>query len=203
MRTAIIPAISLAMLCLAAAAMPLQAGARQVSFDKANDTSYALVRDGQRTTFVGSRNSDDMEVDSLKKQYPGNFIWYRQSGKTAIVRDPATLARVTAAWAGADKLGQDMQKLDAQMRVHSQAMTALSRDMSAATQGARAERSALEGIGKQMDTLGRTMDGLGRQMDALGKQIERESKLADASSRSLIEAALAHGAAQPVPHGAH
>jgi hypothetical protein len=192
-------AISFAVLCLAGSALPLHAqapaGARHMSFGQSSDAPYALVRDGQRTTFVGSQRSDD-EVDALKLLYPGNFIWFRQAGKAYIVRDPATLARVAAAWAPADKLGQEMHQYDVQMRAQSETMAALGREMALATRGPKAGRGAAEAIGKRMDAQGKTMDALGKQMGALGKQIDRESKQADADTRTLLHAALVSGTAQ-------
>jgi len=192
--------LSSAALCLAASAMPLHAqapsGARHVAFQQVGDEPYALVRDGQRTTFVGSHGSDDEDVEGLKQRYPGNFIWFRQSGKAYIVRDPATLDRVAATWEPVDRLGQAMQQFDVQMRAHSETMAALGRDMSTATRGATAERGSIEAIGKRMEAQGKTIDALGKQMGALGKQIERESRQADTNVRTLLRSALANGAAQ-------
>lgn len=198
------PAISFAVLCLATVPMhaDAQGSTRRVAFEQTAEP-YALVRDGQRTTFVGSHRSDDGAIYALKKQYSGNFIWFQQGGKAYVVRDPATLARVTAAWAPADKVGQDMKKLDAPMREKGAAMNTLGREMTAATRGGKGERGEIEAIGKRMDALGKSMDMLGKEMGALGKQMEHESKLADASSRALLQAALTNGTAQPVSLLAH
>lgn len=182
---------SFAVLCLACSALPLHALAQ------AGAEPYALVRDGQRTTFVGSHRSDDTEIDALKRVYSGNFIWFRQSGKAYIVRDPVTMTRVAEAWAPADRLGQEMRQFDVQMRAQSETMAALGREMTIATRGPQAGRGAAESIGKRMDAQGKRMDALGQQMGALGKQIERESKLADATTRTLLRSALLQGAAQP------
>ncbi|MDQ2819038.1 MAG: hypothetical protein M3Y65_01340 [Pseudomonadota bacterium] len=186
MRT-IFPTLLLAAACL----IGTQAHAKPA------DEPYALVRDGQRTTFVGGHSSGDTDIDALKKQFSGNFVWFRQSGKSFIVRDAATLDKIAAAWAPAEKSGQEMKKFDADMRVQSNAMTALSRDMITAARGPN--RGNTRALGKKMEALGKTMDALGKQMDALGKQLARESKQADATSRALVQAALANGAAQAVP----
>lgn len=181
-------------------AMPLHAGAQdahRVSFTQGSDTSYALVREGQRTTYVGRFDSDDKQVDTLKKQYSGNFIWFRQGGKAYIVRDAATLNKVTAAWAPLDPISADMDRLDAKMRVQSDAMTTLSRAMEAATRGAKAGN--IEMLGKQMESQGKTMDGLGKEMDAVGKQMDVQSKRADAIARNVLEIAVANGTAAPLP----
>lgn len=184
--------LSFAVLCLAGSALPLHAQAQS------GDEPYALVRDGQRTTFVGSHRSDDSAIDALKKNYPGNFIWFRESGKGYVVRDPATLAKVAAAWAPADKLGQEMKQFDVQMRAQGETMNALGREMTSAVRGPNAPHGAAQAIGKRMDAQGKTMDALGKQMGALGKQIERESKLADASTRTLLRATVTSGTAQAV-----
>lgn len=194
----IFPAMSLAMLGLASVAVPVHADARMV-VERGNAEPYALVREGQRTTFVGSHRSDDTEIDSLKKQFAGNFIWFRQSGQAYVVRDPVTLAKIDAAWAPADKVGQAMSKLEGQMRVQGQAMTALGAEMTAATRGPKSGQGDPKEIGQRMDKLGKAMDVLGKQMGALGKQMETESKTADATSRTLLQGALAGGAAQAVP----
>lgn len=196
---------SLAVLCLAGAAFPLhaeaQATAHHVTFDQSSEEPYAIVRDGARTTFVGRHQRDDDEVEALRKQYPGKFLWFRDSGKAYVVRDPATVARVEAAWARTDQLSGDMKQYDVPMHEKSAAMEALSKKMVAATHGARAESAEAKAIGEQMKELGKTMEGLGKQMGALGKQIERESKQADASARAVLREALRKGTAQPAVAG--
>lgn len=192
------PAITLAMLGFAGTAVTLHADAR-AAVEQSTVEPYALVRDGQRTTFVGSRRSSDMDIDALRQQYPGNFIWFRQSGQAYVVRDASVLAQVAAAWAPADKTGQGMSRLEAQMRVQSEAMQALGAEMTAATRGAQQGRGDPKEIGARMDKLGKAMDVLGKQMGALGKQMEAHSKRADATSRDLFQAAVASGAAQLVP----
>lgn len=169
----------------------------RVSFTQGRDTSYAIVRAGQQTTFVGHFDSDDKEVYALQKQYPGNFIWFRKKGQAYIVRDPATLNEVTAVWAPLEPISADMNRLDAKMRVQSDAMDALGRDMEAATKGTRPGNLAL--IGQQMETRGKTMDTLGKEMDAIGKQMEVQSKRADATVRQLLDMAITKGVAQPLP----
>jgi hypothetical protein len=190
MTASLIRTLSFAALCLAGSALPLHA--------QSADEPYAMVRDGQRTTFAGSHRSDDSAVDALKKDYPGNFIWFRQSAKGYVVNDPGTLAQVAAAWAPVDKLGQQMKQFDVQMRAQGETMNALGRDMTSAVRGPNAPRGAAEAIGKRMDAQGKVMDALGKQMGALGKQIERDSKLADASTRTLLRAAVASGTAHAV-----
>ena len=190
------------MLCLAGAAFPLHAHAqaqaqttpRSITFNQSSEEPYAIVRDGQRTTFVGRHQRDDDEVEALRRQYSGTFVWFRQEGKAYIVRDPATVAQVAGAWARTDQLSADMKQYEAPMHEKGAAMKALSQKMVAA----RGEDGATESVSRQMTELGKSMDALGKQMGVLGKQVERESKQADASSRAILHEALRKGMAQTV-----
>ena len=197
MFNATLPKLFLSMLCAAGAALPLHAGAEtaanHVTFQQSSEEPYALVRDGQRTTYVGRHRSGDDAVEALRSQYPGKFLWFRQGGKAYVVRDPATVAAVEAAWAGAEKLGRDMEQIEAPMRDKSSAMEALGKKMEVS---ARAGSADTDAVGKQMDELGKSMDVLGKQMGALGKQLERASKQADAATRAALQDALRKGLAQ-------
>lgn len=192
----ILPALSFAL----ALAMPFYAGAQdvhRVSFTQGKDTSYALVREGQQTTFVGRYDSDENAVDKLKQQFSGNFIWYRHAGKAYVVRDPATLNQIAAAWAPVEPISADMHRLEAKMRVQGDVMKALGQEMEAATHGTKAAN--MDALGKQMEAQGKQMDGLGKEMDAIGKQMEVQSKWADTTTRKLLEASISNGRAQALP----
>ena len=198
MNRAVFSHATFAMLCLAGAAFPLHAQAqatpRNVTFNQGSDEPYAIVRDGQRTMYVGRHQRDDDEVEALRPHYSGNFIWFRHDGKAYVVRDAATVAQVAAAWKRTDQLSADMKQYEAPMHEKGAAMKALSQKMVAA----HGDGGATEAVGQQMDALGKSMDALGKQMGALGKQIERESKLADATSRDILREALRKGMAQAV-----
>lgn len=196
------PKITFAVLCLAGAVFPLHAEAQatphSVTFNQSSEDPYAIVRDGQRTTFVGRHQRDDEEVEVLRKQYPGTFIWFRQAGKAYVVRDPAMVAQVTAAWARTDQLSLDMKQYEAPMHEKGAAMKELSKKMVAA----HGDGATTIVVGQQMDELGKSMGALGKQMRVLGDQIEHESKQADAQTRALLRDALRRGTAQTVVAGA-
>lgn len=191
-----LPKFFFTLLCATAAAFPLHADAEaetdHVTSRKSSDEPYALVREGQQTTWVGQRRGGADEVETLRAKYPGKFVWFRQGGQAYVVRDPATVARVEAAWAGTEKLGHDMEKIDAPMREKSSAMEALGKKMEASVRGG----GGTEAVGRQMDDLGKSMDVLGKQMDGLGKQMERETRQADATTRAILRDALRRDMAQ-------
>jgi len=191
-----LPKFFFTLLCATAAAFPLhadaEAEAQHVTSMNSSDEPYALVREGQRTTWVGAGSKRVDDVESLRSRYPGKFVWFRQGGQAYVVRDPATVARVEAAWAGTEKLGHDMEKIDAPMREKSSAMDALGKKMEASVRGG----GGTEAVGRQMDDLGKSMDVLGKQMDGLGKQMERETRQADATTRAILRDALRRDMAQ-------
>jgi hypothetical protein len=93
-----LPKFVFIVLCATAAAFPLhadaEAEANHVTSRKSSDEPYALVRAGQRTTWVGQHRGGGDEVEALRAKYPGKFVWFRQGGQAYVVRDPATVARV-------------------------------------------------------------------------------------------------------------
>lgn len=192
------PKFVFTVLCATAAAFPLhaeaQAEANHATSWKSSDEPYALVRAGQRTTWVGQHRGDAGGIEALRAKYPGDFVWFRQAGRAYVVRDPATLARVEAAWAGTGKLGRDMEKLEAPMQEKSSAMDALGKKMEASVRGGGG--ADMDALGRQMDELGKSMDVFGKQMDKLGRQMEGESKQADAATRAILRDALRRDMAQ-------
>ena len=194
-----LPKLVFISLCIVGAAFPLhvqaEATTKHVTSQKNSDEPYALVREGQRTTWVGQHSGgDDDEMDASRAKYPGKFVWFRQAGQAYVVRDPATVARVEAAWAGTGKLGRDMAGIEAPMQEKSSAMDALGKKMEASVRGGGG--GDIDAVGRQMDELGKSMDVLGKQMNTLGKQMEGESKQADAATRAILRDALRRDMAQ-------
>lgn len=187
-----LPKFFFTVLCATAAAFPLhaeaEADASHVTSHQSSDEPYALVRAGQRTTWVGQHRGGSDEVEALRAKYPGNFVWFRQGGQAYVVRDPATVAKVEAAWAGTEKLGRDMAGIEAPMQEKSSAMGALGKKMEVSVRGGGGV--SIDAAGRQMDELGKSMDVLGKQMNTLGKQMEGESKQADAATRAILRDAL-------------
>lgn len=64
-----------------------------------------------------------------------------------------------------------------------------------------AQRRQMEDTNRRMKEGQVPMQALGQKMKALGKDMERESHTADATVRSLIHDARAHGLAHPAPQG--
>jgi hypothetical protein len=188
---------------LAAPAAPQPGGERHVMVSQGESgDAYALVREGAHGTSVRGDHVWSSDLEAAKRAITGQFLWFRNGGKTYVVQDPKLLARAGAAWAPVDRLGEQMDGYSKQMDEHGKHMEALSKEMAQASLRAPADGhgpGSMEEVGRRMHEAGKPMDALGKQMGALGKQMERESHVADQAVRELIREALAKGLARPAP----
>ena len=108
-----LPLLGLA--AMAAFAVPTQAaadGKARVVRVAAADEPYALVR-GANGSFDISGSSDDWDdVRAAQRAIDGEFIWFRENGRSYVIQDPDTLKRARAAWAPLDRIneGFDLMK---------------------------------------------------------------------------------------------
>jgi hypothetical protein len=161
------------------------------------DGAFALVRGSEHGMNVSGDSGDWNEIEAAKRSIDGEFLWFRDGGKTWVVQDPQVLAKVRAAWAPVDRLGEQMDGHGKQMDQHGKKMDALGKEMDSAAREKRFEQ--MEEIGRRMEQAGKPMHVLGKQMEVLGKQMERESYAAEAATREQIREALAKGLARPAP----
>lgn len=127
------------------------------------EDAFALVRDTEHGTNMAGDSADWDDIKEVKRSVSGDFLWFRDGGKSWVVQDPAVLAKANAAWANVDKLGKEMDGYGRQMDVHGKKMEALGHEMELA--GAR-----LRPDDKQMGALERDMQVLSGQMDKLSEQ---------------------------------
>lgn len=169
------------------------------------EDAYALVRDTDHGTNMSGDSADWDEIEAVKRNMNGEFLWFRDGGKTWVVQDRDILARANAAWAPVDELGKQMDAYGQQMDGHGKKMEALEHDMQRAAQASTPgmqSRASMHELGRKMHEASRPMNELGKQMGALGKRMEKESKAADKVVRQLIRQAREKGLARPAPGAA-
>lgn len=176
---------------LAVLAVPTQAAAEgkaRVVRVAAADEPYALVR-GTSGSFDISGSSDDWDdVRAAQRAIDGEFIWFRDGGRSYVIQDPDTLKRARTAWAPLDRLGALMKVHGKDMEKHGKKMEALGREMErAASRPANmpSERDMRE-VDEGMQALSKHMDVLGRQMAAARDESERriiQQKMAETGKR--------------------
>lgn len=167
---------------LLAAAIGAHAGAEDASGAHPNvhrislesrDQPYALVRDGDHGITMTGDSDDSLDVKQLRKHIQGDFLWFRDDGKSWVIQDPQVLARARAAWAPMDKLGEQMDAYGREMDKHGKAMDALGKEMGQAAAGIKPDQAKMHAFEVQMNELGRKMGKLSEQM-AFAKDGERE-----------------------------
>ena len=133
-------------------------------------------RIGERQAAIGAKQA---EIGAQQAA-----VGSRQAGLGA--RQAALAARQTSRLTDAERT-----EIDRSMRALDDDMRALDREM-------RALDLKMREFDKPMDDLSRDMDVLGREMDALSEKMEEASSKAEAGMRSLLDRAIASGAAQLV-----
>ncbi|MFP5229145.1 MAG: M56 family metallopeptidase [Acidobacteriota bacterium] len=141
--------------------------------------SYAIVDGpGNDVTFSGNWNGDrKAEIEAARKVAKGPFLWFTHQGKSYIVTDPATIAKIRAMYRPMEDFGRQQDALGRQQ----------------------------DALGRQMDELARQQEAAGRvKMPDLSKEMaDLDAAMArfkadqeSLSSHSLAQAEAALKAAQ-------
>jgi len=144
--------------------------------DAARGEPYAVVR-AKDGGFNISGSSDDWDdVKAARKAIDGEFVWFRENGRSYYIQDRALMDKVNAAWAPVDRLGKQMDVYGKEMDKHGKKMEALGRQMEQASSGIKpaASKRELREIEDGMEALGEQMEKLGRELAAARDDDERE-----------------------------
>jgi chromosome segregation ATPase len=100
----------------------------------------------------------------------------------------------------------DRARIETEMEALGRRQEALGEEMErqgeileAASERLERHHAPIEALGRQMEAEGEKMELVGREMEALGARIEREALVAETQMRSLVDAAVRSGKAQPAP----
>jgi uncharacterized coiled-coil protein SlyX/uncharacterized protein YjbJ (UPF0337 family) len=114
-----------------------------------NDGEQFTIVSGNSAVSVSSNNftiSSDGNAgvaNSLRRNFPGDFIWFIRDGKSYIIRDPATIKQAMDFFAPAQALGRQQDELGKQQ----------------------------EALGAQQEALGAKQEALGDQMEKVRVKI--------------------------------
>lgn len=138
-------------------------------------THYAVVGENDDDSIQFSGNYDELDgITALRKDFGGNFVWFRRDGRAYVIRDQAVVANVRKAWEPTEPVGKEMEVLGAQMEVHGKKMEALGRRMEAQSATAEPMSSELEKLGVQMEALGKQLEPIVTQLVRTSDQAERD-----------------------------
>jgi methyl-accepting chemotaxis protein len=166
---------------LLAAAIGAQAGtadasapahAQRISLDNRFVEPYALVGEGDRGITMTGNSDDSLDVKQVRKHIKGEFLWFRDEGKPYVIQDPEVLAKVRAAWAPMDRLGEQMDAYGREMDKHGKAMDALGKEMGQAAAGIKPDEARMRALERQMNEVGRKIGAVSEQL-AYAREDER------------------------------
>lgn len=144
--------------------------------EAARGEPYAVVR-AKDGGFNISGSSDDWDdVKAARNAIGGEFVWFRENGRSYYIQDPELMAKVNAAWAPVDRLGKQMDAYGKEMDKHGKKMEGLGRQMEQASSGVKppASEREIREIDEGMQALGRQMEELGRKLAETRDDAERE-----------------------------
>jgi beta-lactamase regulating signal transducer with metallopeptidase domain/predicted nucleic acid-binding Zn-ribbon protein len=136
--------------------------------------AYALVGEGENGFKMSGNSADWSSIKQLKRSIKGEFLWFRDGGKSWIVQDRDTLARAHAAYAPVERLGQQMDVYGKEMDKHGKVMESLGKEMEQSAAGMQADQPRVRELERKMNELGRQMSSLGQQIGSAQSDKERD-----------------------------
>ena len=170
-----------------------------------SDGEQFTIVSGNSTVSVSSDNftittdGNSNVASSLRRSFPGDFIWFVRDGKSYIIRDPATIKQAMDLFAPARELGRQQEALGKQQEALGAQQEALGAkqealgdqmekvrvkipDMTAELEKLQADLKKLGGDGTQ-DELGRIQEKIGEIQERIGelqaKAGEKQSELGE------------------------
>jgi beta-lactamase regulating signal transducer with metallopeptidase domain len=155
--------------------------------------SYAYGYDDEQRFVIVSGKSDSLtmsgttedarHVEKLRKQIPGDFIWFQRDEKSYVIRDQATIDRARKLWAPQDELGKKQEELGKQQEALGKQQEALSAKMEQIhvnVPDMTAELDKLKAELKQLSS-GATVEQVGRIQSEIG---DLQSKIGELQSKA-------------------
>jgi beta-lactamase regulating signal transducer with metallopeptidase domain len=146
--------------------------------------AFALVSGTEQNLSVSGDAGNWTDIRQIRRSVDGEFLWFRDGGKSYVVQDRDVLARAHAAYEPIERLGRQMDGYGKQMDQHGKAMDALGKEMSKAAAGIRPDEARIHALEREMNDLGRQMGQLGAQM---GQARDEERKPLEARMARLNE----------------
>lgn len=172
-----------------------------------DDEERFVIVSGKTDSFTMSGSSQDARhVEKLRKQIPGDFIWFQRDEKSYIIRDQATVERARKLWAPQQELGAKQEELGKQQEALGKQQQELGArmeriqvkvpDMTAELDKLRAELKSLSAgataeqmgriqseIGELQSKIGEVQSSAGEQQSKIGEEMgalgEKQGKLGE------------------------
>ena len=172
----------------------MDGGATSVTASSASgDDAYAIVRDGANHVQSSGASGD---IGRLRASVKGDFVWYREGGKSYLIQDASVLASVAELWKPVGAMSARMDDYGKQMDRHGKVMDSLAarvdtltRDMDSGPLAAERKRieARMEALGKQHEAIAeRVMEARGRMGADPSPESQRQQRALEASMRAEL-----------------
>ena len=149
-----------------------------------DDDERFIIVSGKSDSYTMSGSRQDIRhVERLKKQVPGDFIWFQRDERSYIIRDKATVDRARAFWAPQEELGKQQEALGKQQEELGKKQEALGKKMEEVRVNVPDMTAALDTLKAKLQKLGPTasMDQIGDIQSEIG---DLQSKMGEIQSRA-------------------
>jgi bla regulator protein blaR1 len=148
-----------------------------------DDERFVIVT-GKSDSFTMSGSSQDARhVEKLRKQIPGDFIWFQRDEKSYIIRDQATIDRAHKLWAPQEELGKKQEELGRQQEALGKQQEELGAKMEQVKVNVPDMTAAIDRLKAKLQKLGptATMEQVGELQSEIG---ELQSKIGELQSHA-------------------
>jgi beta-lactamase regulating signal transducer with metallopeptidase domain len=149
-----------------------------------DDEERFIIVSGKSDSFTMSGSTQDSRhVEKLKKQIPGDFIWFQRDEKSYIIRDQATVDRARGLWAPQEELGRKQEELGKQQEELGRQQEELGNKMEQVRVKVPDMTAELDRLKAKLQKLGpsATMEQIGDLQSEIG---ELQSKLGEIQSQA-------------------
>ena len=149
-----------------------------------DDQQRFVIVSGKMDGFTMSGSFEDARhVEKLRKQIPGDFIWFQRDEKSYIVRDQATIDRARQLWAPQEELGKKQEELGKQQEALGKQQEALGARMQEVRVKVPDMTAELDKLKAELRQLGpnATMEQMGNLQSEIG---ELQSKMGEIQSEA-------------------
>lgn len=149
-----------------------------------DDEQRFVIVTGSTDAFTMSGSSEDARhVEKLRKQIPGDFIWFQRDEKSYIIRDQATIDRARKLWAPQEELGKKQEELGRQQEALGKQQEELGAKMRQVKVNVPDMTAELDRLKAKLQKLGptATMEQVGELQSEIG---ELQSKIGELQSHA-------------------
>jgi beta-lactamase regulating signal transducer with metallopeptidase domain len=149
-----------------------------------DDEQRFVIITGKSNSFTMSGSGEDARhVEKLRKQIPGDFIWFQRDEKSYIIRDQATIDRARKLWAPQEELGRKQEALGKQQEALGKQQEDIGAKMEQVRVNVPDMTAALDRLKAKLQKLGpsATMEQIGELQSEIG---ELQSKIGEVQSQA-------------------